>query len=55
MDKKYEIYYKSGKKEILIREKISVGSAAFNMQLDKLKVGEQLFEMTEGIIIKRID
>lgn len=53
-EKKFEVYYKTGKKEILIREKINVGSASFNMELDRLKIGEELYEMTEGVIIKRI-
>ncbi len=55
MDKKYEVYYKSGKKEIMIEEKLPTFSEMFNMQVRKLNIGEEMYEMTEGVIIKRIE
>lgn len=54
-NKKFEVYYKSGKKEILIEEKLPLFSPNFNMQVNNLKIGEEMFEMTEGVIIKRIE
>ena len=53
-EKKFEVYYKSGRKEILIEEKLPTFSEMFNMQVRGLKVGEQMYEMTEGVIIKRL-
>jgi len=54
MEKKFEVYYKSGKKEIMIEEKLPTFSPMFNLQIRELKIGEELYEMTAGVIIKRI-
>lgn len=54
MEKKYEVSYKSGRKEILTEDKVPTFSAMFNMQVQGLKIGEQMYEMTEGVIIKRV-
>jgi len=54
MGKKYEIQYRSGKKEILTEEKLPKFSTMFNMQVKELQIGQEMYEMTEGVIIKRI-
>ncbi len=53
-EKIYEVYYKSGRKEILTEDKVPTFSSMFNMQVQKLNIGEEMYEMTEGVIIKRI-
>lgn len=55
MEKKFEVQYKSGKKEILTEDKLPTFSGMFNLQVANLKIGEQLYEMTEGVIIKRVE
>lgn len=53
-EKKYEVQYRSGKKEILVEEKVPEYSPSFNHLVRNLKIGEEMYEMTEGVIIKRI-
>jgi hypothetical protein len=53
-EKKYEVYYKSGSKEIMSDDRLPTFSEMFNMQVRKLKIGEEMYEMTAGVIIKRI-
>ena len=54
MEKQFEVSYKNGKKEILTEDRLPTFSAMFNMQVEGLKIGEEMYEMTEGVIIKRI-
>lgn len=55
VEKKFEVTWKSGKKEILIEEKVPEYSPMFNYQVRNMKIGEQMYEMTAGVIIKRIE
>lgn len=54
IEKKFEVTYKSGKKDVLVEEKVPEFSEMFNYQVRNLKVGEEMYEMTAGVIIKRI-
>jgi hypothetical protein len=54
-DRKYKVQYRGGFKEIMIEDKLPTFSSMFNMQVAKMNVGEEMFEMTAGIIIKRME
>ncbi len=53
-EKNYEVQYKGGRKEIMTEDKLPTFSPMFNMQVAKMKIGEEMFEMTAGVIIKRL-
>ncbi len=55
MEKKYEVQYKGGLMEILTEDRLPTFSPMFNMQVAKMNIGEEMFEMTAGVIIKRIE
>lgn len=54
--KKYEVTHKDGKtKEILNETEIPKFSSTFNRMIKELIVGQEMYEITEMVNIKRVE
>jgi len=52
---KYEITNKKGEKETVEKEGLPKFSSTFNSMVKKLKIGEQMYDITTMVNIKRIE
>ena len=52
---KYEVTYKGGKKVILEQFELPKFSSNFNAMVKRLKVGQNMYEVTDMVDIKRVE
>lgn len=52
---KYEVTYKGGKKKILERAELPKFSSTFNRMIKDLRIGENMYEVSEMVEIKRVE
>ena len=52
---KYEVTYKGGRKEILEKAELPKFSPNFNAMVKRLKVGQNMYEITDMVDNKRVE